>query len=264
MARPRTYRSEALVLKSAPLGEAGLMVSFYTRASGKVRAAARGILRPTSKRVGHLEPLNRVEMVLAHSRSGWMETVAQVQILESFGALKSSLAGVSKGIYLAELADGFGTEGNANQELYSLLVDTLRMINDSPELELPLRYFELHLLKCSGLMPELYRCVECKEELAPGKHLFSPEVGGTLCPSCTPSRARIFGLSVQALKVLRFLDRRSLPELSSLRVDKDLQNELADILSVTLTYWLDREIRSKTFLEHLQKRERIGVYIKGA
>ena len=70
MARPRTYRSEALVLKSAPLGEAGLMVSFYTRASGKVRAAARGILRPTSKRVGHLEPLNRVEMVLAHSRSG--------------------------------------------------------------------------------------------------------------------------------------------------------------------------------------------------
>ena len=264
MARPRTYRSEALVLKSAPLGEAGLMVTLYTRAAGKVRAAARGILRPTSKRVGHLEPLNRVEMVLAYSRSGGMETVAQVQVLESFGSLKASLAGVSKGIYLAELVDGFGTEGNANQEMYSLLVDILRIINDSPESELALRYFELHLLKCSGFMPELHRCVECKEGLAPGKHLFSPEVGGTLCPSCTPSGARIIGLSLQALKVLRFLDRGSLPELTSLLVQKDLQEELANVLSVTLRYWLDREIRSKTFLEHLQKREQIGVYITGA
>ena len=219
MAKPRVYRTQALVLKSAPMGEAGLLVTLYTRDAGKLKAVVRGARRPTSKMVGHLEPLNMVEMSLARSRPGGIDTVTQIQILDSFSSLKADLDAVSRGIYLAELVDGFGAEGSPNQELYSLLVDTLQFLNGSPGTDSTLRYFELHLLKCSGFMPQLYRCVECREELSPGKHLFSPDVGGTLCLTCTPSGARIMRLSVQTLKVLRFIDRASLEELSMLRIN---------------------------------------------
>ena len=259
MVRPRSYRSEAVVLKSTPLGEAGLIVTLYSRDAGKIRAVAHGIRKPSSKRVGHLEPLTRVEMALARGRSGGMDTIAQVQTLESFATLKADLEAVSRGIYLAEMVDGFGVEGSANPELYILLVNMLRFLNGSPEVELGMRYFELHLLKCSGFMPEIYRCVECRDELSPGKHLFSPEIGGTLCLSCTPPSARIMRLSVQALKVLRFLDRTYLPEVPTLLVNGGLQEELKNILSVSLRYWLDKEIQSKTFMEHLERSPKATV-----
>ena len=170
---------------------------------------------------------------------------------------------MSRGVYLAELVDGFGAEGSANPQLYHLLVDGLRCLNGSSGVELALRYFELHLLKCSGFMPELYRCVECGNELIPSQHRFSPEAGGTVCFGCVPTGARIMRLSLQAIKVLRFLDGASLEELPLLRVPSGLKDELENLLSVTLKYWLDKEIRSKTFIEHLEHSREAGVYLSG-
>ena len=42
MAPPRTYRCEAIILGYAPLGEADLLVTTYTRDQGKVKAVANG------------------------------------------------------------------------------------------------------------------------------------------------------------------------------------------------------------------------------
>ncbi len=258
MALPRSYQTEALVLKSLPVGEAGLIVTLYSNEHGKLRAAVRGVRKPTSKMVGHLEPLTRVQLALIRGKPGSLDTVTQAQTLESFSALKSSLEGISKGVYLTELVDGFGVEGSVSYELYSLVHDTLRFLNDQPEMDTVLRYFELKVLNCSGFMPELYHCVECRDELVPEKHLFSPELGGTLCHECTPTGGRLMRLSLQALKVLRFFDRSSLSDLPSLRIQDGLGKELENLLSTTLKYWLDKEIQSKSFIEHLEHSGKAG------
>ena len=264
MARPRSFQCEGLVLKSVPMGEAGLLVTLYTKEAGKLRVVVRGARKPTSKLVGHLEPLNLVHLSLASSKPGGIDTVTQAQMIESHASLKGDLHDISRSIYLMELADGFGAEGSPNQELYCLLLNTLSALRDNSEPELTLRYFELHLLKCTGFMPELYHCVNCRRDLAPGRHRYSPDLGGALCPECTPAGPRIMHLSLQALKVLRFMDRTSLSEPSQLRISSDLQEELKEILSATLKYWLDREIRSKRFLEHLEHSAGLGVYSRGA
>ena len=261
MSRPRTYRTEALVLKTSPLGEAGSIVTLYSRDVGKLRAAVRGVRKSTSKLGGHLQPLSRVALSLASARNQGMDTVTQAQMLEGFASLKNSLEGVSRGIYVAELVDGFGAEGSASPQLYALACDTLRTLDRSPEEELALRCFELHILRCSGFMPHLYRCVECGSGLSPGEHLFSPEMGGTMCLRCTPTGARVMSLSVQALKVLRYFDRAVRVEPVGLRVSNGLAAELKGLLSATLDYWLDREIRSKKFIEHLGRSPRSGVHV---
>ena len=259
MPRPKSYRSEAVVLKSTPIGEGALAVTLYSRDSGKLRAVVRGARKPSSKMVGHIEPLNRVELALARGRPGSMDTITQAQIFEAFSSLKGELDRLSRGIYLAELVDGFGTEEAGNAELYSLLVNTLRFLNQSPADDLALRHFELHLLKCTGFMPELYRCVECRRDLLPDRHRFSPEAGGALCPNCRPTGARIIPLSLQTLKVLRFLDRSVLPELPALLVQGTVQEEISSLLSLTLKYWVDREIRSKKFIDHLEQTQESGI-----
>ena len=233
------------------MGEADLLVTLYTREFGKVRAIARGARRSTSKLVGHLEPLTQVKLSLAHGRD--LDYVNQAQVLTGFASLKGNLAAITKGLYVAELVDGFGSESNSNQSLYRLAIDTLHAIESDPDSDLPLRFFELHLLQVSGLMPELYRCVECRESLTPGAHRFSPDLGGTLCLDCNPSDARLRPLSLRALKVLRLLHRTRLAELPTLTMDDRLSRELKALLGITIQYWLDKEIQSNSFLDHVHR-----------
>ena len=259
MPQPRSFRAEGVVLRSSPMGEAGLLVTLFTKESGKLRAVVRGARKPSSRMVGHLELLSCVDLALARSRPGSLDLVTQAQVLESFPDLRNRLEAVSSGMYLAELVDGFGAEGSANPELYHLLVETLRELDRGAPGEMVLRYFELKVLKFSGFMPELHLCVECRKELRPGSHLFSPEAGGTVCPPCARMGQRVYQLSVPALKVLRFFSRSSLEGASSLRADNDLGQELKILLSATLKYWLDKEIHSKSFLEHLGNPRNPGV-----
>ena len=59
------------------------------------------------------------------------------------------------------------------------------------------------------------------------------------------------------------MDRSALTDLTSLRVQNEQQEEVENLLSATLKYWLDREIQSKSFIEHLERTRNPGVYITG-
>ena len=255
--RDRNYRSEGIVLKSMVLGEADLLVTFYTKETGKMKAIARGVRKPTSRLVGHLEPLTLVDLSMVRGKN--LDVVNQAEALHSFASLKNHLTNLSKGLYIAELVDGFGVEGSANQELYCLIIKTLSYLERCTELDLGLRYFELHLLKSSGFGLELYNCVQCRENINEDNHLFSPDLGGTICSYCVPPNVLIRPLSIRALKVLRFCDRSSLSDLDALHVEKPLSDELEALLGSGIRYWVDREIRSKRFLEHLQHAQCEGV-----
>ena len=251
MPPPRMYRAEALVVKQMPLGEADLLVTLFSRENGKVRAVAKGARRATAKLVGHLEPLTVTRLALSRGRT--LDVVSQAETLENFTALKTNLTAVTKGLQVAELVDGFGSEASPNLPLYELALSTLAAIGRSPDDELPLLHFQLHLLEVSGLMPELQNCVECRRDIEPEGHRYSADGGGVYCPDCTPDQAGLRPLSVRALKVLRLLARSRVAELPALSLDAALSLELKAILTGTVQYWLDKEIRTNSFLNHLAR-----------
>jgi DNA repair protein RecO (recombination protein O) len=255
---PRYYLCDGLTLKKSTLGEADLIVTLFTREHGKLRAVAKGARRSTNKLVGHLEPLTLGRFSMSNGKS--LDYINQVQITETFAAIKSDLGAVSKALYVAELVDGFGAEANPNPALFNLAVETLQAIGQVPESEWPLRFFEIHLLAVSGLMPELYQCVECNQALSPGEHRFSPAVGGTLCSVCQPENAHVRPLSLRALKVLRLIHRGPMAAVLSLKADDKLTDELKSLIGGAVSYWLEREIRSKSFLEQLHRESRSQVY----
>ena len=238
------------MLESKSLGEANLMVTVLTSEDGKLRAVARGARKTTSKLVGHLEPLTRVEMLL--NRGAGFHYVSQVQVLDSFLPLKAGLGGLTRGLYLAELASWYAVEEAPGTSIYNLLLDGLRVLPDCDNPEVVLRCFEMQLLKVSGFMPELYSCVDCAEELLPRNHQFSPEAGGVLCNQCRPTNVVVRPLSLDALKVLRFLSNTNLSDSDRLRLDGSLSEEVNRLLSLLLSYWPDNEIRSRRFMDHVQ------------
>ena len=254
--RSRTYRCEGLTLRKAAIGEADLVVTLFTADQGKVRAVAKGARRSSSKLVGHLEPLTLARLSMARGRE--LDIVTQAQVDDGFALLKEDLALMTRGLYVAELLDGFTLEESPSPSLFRLALGVLRALPVSSEPEAPLRYCEFHLLRENGMLPELYQCVECRQEIGPDAHRFSVNLGGVLCPDCSPLEARVRPLSLRAMKVLRLMHRGSLAEVCALAISPSLASELKSILSGTVRYWLGKDVRSSAFLERLEAEGSAG------
>ena len=248
MTQPRTYRAVGLTLRKTPVGEADLVSAIYTREHGKLELLARGARRLTSKLMGHFEPLTLLWLAVARGRS--LDIVAEAEVVTAFPEVKEDYAVTARGLYVAELVDAFSALSAANPELFDLAVETLETIGGNPSADLPLRYFDLQLLALSGFLPELYNCVECGEELEPERHRFAVGAGGTLCPDCGPPDVIVRPLSLPALKVLRLLHRtESVGRLPELNMPPEIGREVHGLLTATLQYWMDRQLRSQAFLD---------------
>ena len=241
MNRYRTYRTEGVVIRQMPLGEADRILTLCSPDMGKVRAVAKGVRRAKSKLGGHLELLNRASVSVALGRN--LDTISEAYSIGTFGGIRRDLQRVSRGLYVAELVDCFSFEGNGNQAIYSLLVRTLHCLEGGANLDMLLRWFEMRLLECSGYMPELVNCVECREWLQPDDHLFACESGGALCPDCrATSDGALLPLPLNTMKTLRFIQR-------------EMQFDKAETLSVPAHILKDMERLMRTYIRHIVERE---------
>src|SRR5580765_2274712 len=78
----RTYKTDAVVLRSLRLGEADRILHLYTLDRGRLGAVAKGIRRTTSRVGARLEPLSHVELLL-HQGSGELGTITGVSLVHS-------------------------------------------------------------------------------------------------------------------------------------------------------------------------------------
>lgn len=258
--RARLYKTEAIVLRSMDLGEADRVLTVLTPRHGKLRVIAKGIRRPRSRLGGGLEPLTDVQLVLAVGRT--FDVVTGIALEDPHLGLRNDLHSTAAAWYVAELADRF-CEGSADSHgAFVLLAQALTAL-DAPTVdvsrELVARWFELHLLDAMGFRPELVRCLECGAEIRPEDNVYSPTAGGTVCPQCSHAALGGSHISPDALKVLRHLQRSPLTAVLALRLPVAVKRETERLLHGTVSAVLERELRSRDFLDEIAARERLPV-----
>ncbi len=259
MSRPRTYQTEAIIIKKTKLGEADRILTLYTPHLGKIQAVAKGVRRPRSKLAGHLELLTHSLVSLARGRN--LDTITGSQTINSFLPLKSDLQLTSYALYTTELVNQFTADHIENYPLFQLLLDTMHRLCQGGGNELVLRYFELQLLNEVGYRPQLHHCVSCRSALEPTTNSFCASAGGMLCPSCRQSLALggqsqplTYPLSVNALKVLRLLQSGDYTTASRLQINPELCRELEGVMRGYLKYLLERELKSAAWLDTLREQ----------
>ena len=250
MPRPRSYQTEAIILKKIKLREADRILTLYTPHLGKIEAVARGVRRPRSKMAGHLELLTHSLVTLARGRN--LDTITGSQTISSFLPLKTDLTLTSCGLYAIELTEKFTPEHVENYPLFQLLLETMTRLCQGGNNELTLRYFEMHLLNEVGYRPQLQQCITCRKPLEPVINSFSAAAGGMLCPRCCHTQPLSRPLSVNALKVLRFLQNSAYLSASNLKINRELAGELEDTIRGYIKYLLEREVKSAAWLDTLQ------------
>ena len=250
---PKVYKTEAIVLRRTDLGEADRILTLFTPNLGKFQAVAKGSRRPGSKLGGHVELLTYSAMMLARGQN--LDIVTQCQAIESFLPLRDDLELMSRALYLAELVDRFSAEHEENYPIFRLLLNCLGWLCEARDPDLTLRYFELHLLEHLGYQPQLQECIHCKAELKPEANFFSSSGGGILCPACRDTEPVVHPLSVNALKVLRHLQKSDYVTAARLRMDARLSAEVESLMRGYIHYLLERQIKSVEFMDLVRAKK---------
>ncbi len=249
MTEPRTFQTEALVLKRSKFGEADRILILYTP-RGKIKAIAKGAAKPGSKFGGHVELMTHSQFLLARGMN--FSIVTQVQTINSFIPLKENLKLMSSGLYLLELVDAFTEEDLQESGFFSFVIETLQRLSANKNVDTILRYFELHILDFAGYRPQLNRCVTCGKALEPETNVFSAAQGGVLCIECGFEEPVTRPLSLNALKVLRLWQNCDFNTAQKVNISTSLALELELILRDYIIYILERRIKSTDFMDKLR------------
>ncbi|MCK4472019.1 MAG: DNA repair protein RecO [Anaerolineae bacterium] len=250
--RARLYRTEAIILRRRDFGEADRILTLYAPGSGKTRVLAKGVRKPKSRKSGHVELLAHSNLLIAKGRN--LDIVTQAEMIHSFLPIRRDLVRTSYAYYAAELLDLFVEEGIENRPLFDLLLAVLGWLGDASDLDLTTRFFELRLLSLLGYRPQLFQCVACRRQIEPVANFFSAADGGILCANCGENHRGAQEITLNALKVLRFLQTRDYDTCCRLRLSPPLHRELETLMYHYITYTLERSLKSVKFLKTLRRQ----------
>src|SRR3989441_2718465 len=202
----RTYKTEAVVLRSFRFGEADRVLHLYTLDRGRIGAVAKGIRKTTSRFGARLEPLSHVELML-HQGSGELQTVTGVELVRSHHEAREQRYRLGVGLVGAEAMLRLFTEQEANPRAFQALTRFLELLDElapettRPSLDPLALSFQLKLLWLSGYLPHLTSCANCGAEHVPLVG-YSPKAGGAVCPNCTEGALSLSPAGIRAIESL--------------------------------------------------------------
>ena len=245
----RVYRTTGIIIKRYKFGEADRLLTIFTADHGKVRAIAKGAMRPGSKLGGNVELLTHSQLMLSRGRN--LDIVTQAQALDIFLPMRDSLELMSCGFYLSELVDSFIEDNVEDREMFELFLDTLRRLAETGDGQRMVQFFELRLLDHLGYTPQLQKCANCNRILQPEPNYFNPAQGGVLCRECGYSDMSARSISVNAQKVLRLWQRSDIATAGRVKLTAELAREIKGILRDNVRYLLEKQLKSIDWLDRL-------------
>jgi DNA repair protein RecO (recombination protein O) len=149
--------SEALVLRTYPLKEADLIVSFLARDQGRLRGVARRARRPKNPFGSGLERLSHVKMYYFQRETRELVNLDSCELVCSQFTLASDYAAGVALDFFAEVSEQVLPPAEPNERFFRLLLavlDYLRARRGEGVWQ-AVMYFALWSVKLSGILPEL-------------------------------------------------------------------------------------------------------------
>jgi len=181
----------AVVIAVASAGPRDRLLTFLTRNRGGVRLYAKRLSRRVASTT-FFEPLLGGELVFRCSREGSFGRLTSFIPQRVWPGIRRDFDRTFQSLAFLELINICITEGEAQPELFALLVQFLNRLENERRPGLARVVATLRLLALIGFAPNLESCVGCRSVVSAGTGvLLSPEGGGVVCRSCLASRGEL-------------------------------------------------------------------------
>jgi len=232
----RSYKTQAVVLRSFRFGEADRVLHLYTAERGRVGAVAKGVRKTKSRFGGRLEPLSHVALQL-HQGSGELQTVTGADLVHHHQSARDDFYRLSVGLIGAEAMLRLFTEQEQNERAFTALVRFLDVLDDAPHaaerptLDPLALAFQLKLLWLSGYLPHLTSCAECGADDATLVG-YSPRAGGAVCRACA-TLSEALALSPDGVGGIEALLANPLADAASLQLSERATRDALRVITAS-------------------------------
>jgi DNA repair protein RecO (recombination protein O) len=178
---PVLLASDALILRTWPVNEADLVVSFFTRDYGKVKGVAKAALKSRKRFGGALESMTYARAFFAERPRQELVRLDQLELLRSPLSAPIDYTRAAILSFYAEVLEETLPEHDPQETVFRLQLAVLQQTTvEQPWM--PLTYFSLWMTRLMGWLPDLAACTLCGDRFAPGEASFHPQSDGLFCP----------------------------------------------------------------------------------
>ena len=209
----------AICIRALDYSETSQIVTFFTRAAGKISAIAKGSKRPKSAFDGTIEMFSFGKIVFSDSNKEKLAVLTEFEQQPGFIHLCDNLFALNCCLFAAELVNLLTNDYDPHPQLFDSFLQFLQNANEqqatSDERRATLSLlilFQLALLKEVGLQPILSYCTNCKTryEIRDTRYelYFSSSANGLICKDCEasfPDKVRLTGNAANCLTNLKMI-----------------------------------------------------------
>jgi DNA repair protein RecO (recombination protein O) len=178
--------SDAIILRTYPLGEADRIVVFFSRNHGKLRGVANGARRMKNRFGASLEPLAHSRILFTEKENRDLVRIQSADLLDSPMRLFEDYDRAVVAGHLVDLMDRFMPERQPHDAVFRLARMTAEALERGRGIDFVSCYFDVWMLRLAGVFPDLFTCSQCAARLDPdGERFLATGLEKALCSACS-------------------------------------------------------------------------------
>ncbi len=264
------HRTEGIVLRTFPFGEADLIVTYLTTDFGLLKLFAKSPRKIKSRFGSSLEPLTQSRISFWGKEDANLPRLIQSDIIRPFHLLRDNLRCFLKMQEIIELTLSFLPERDVNRKVYYLLLKTLQNIEkekggredlkegDKGRLEkkgeagfsdegVTLTHYKIKFLKFMGYTPKLDSCGRCGKKGS----CFYIAHGSILCERCAEGTDLPIKLSPAVKRLYYDLLTWDSIKITRIKPSERLLLQLSDVIDIHIKYILSKPLKAESFMQSL-------------
>jgi DNA repair protein RecO (recombination protein O) len=261
-------RTEGIVLRTFPFGEADLIATFLTLDFGLIKLFVKSPRKIKSRFGSSLEPLTQSSISFWGKEDANLPKLTQSDIIHPFHVIRNHLRTFLKVSEIIELSINFIPERDINQKVYALFLATLQAIekhcSDLPLKQgagengkkvkgrfscedLILNQYKIRFLTHAGFAPKLDVCGRCSQK----GFFFYISQGSILCDTCAKGIDSPIRISPAVTHFYADLLAWDTAKINRLKPSDMLFSEVSDIINMHIKYILAKPLKSEIFAQSL-------------
>ena len=232
------YKTLGIILVDEDRKEADKLFTVFTKDFGKLKILGKGIRKIKSKLRAGTQPFYLSEIEFIQGKA--YKTLTDAAMVKNFENLRKDLTKLKFACKIAENINALVRDIEVDEELWKLVVATFRNLdkcsNSDSSCFFTYYYFLWNFLSRLGYKPELDYCTFCQKKLSPENLYFNSEQGGIICNSCFKELKIGKKISLELVKIIRFLLREDWKILYRLKINLKDKKELEKVSEIYLSY----------------------------
>lgn len=243
----------AVIIQVKDHAESDKIITLYTLEQGKINAIAKGAKRSKKRFVNKLELFSLLNISYAPGRLSSLARIDQAELIAPYPNLHKNYDQYVAASLLSELVLYWTREHDREEELFQLLIWSLKQLSLGVTPSQAIIFFHVKMLDILGFRPVLNGCCNCNilsPKMAP--YRFSPLRNGLICGKCKDEPiGKALEISMQTIQLLRKVQEMDITKLARLHFSKAAIVESITLLKRYDSHLLQRELQSWNYLQQL-------------